>query len=98
MTLEEKKIIGAELKQKTQQLVLNDRKKLKITGVSDVESFSETLVSVSTCMGKMNIKGEGLKISKLDTDEGELIIDGKINSAEYTKKKEKTNFFESIFK
>ena len=97
MTLEERKISN-DIKQKSPQLVLNDRKKLKITGVAEVESFSETVVSASTCMGQLSVKGEGLKINKLDTDDGELIIDGKINSMEYTKKKEKGSFFESIFK
>lgn len=95
MAIEEKKIV---CETKPHQVVLNDRKKLKITGVTDVGSFSETAVSVSTHMGVMLIKGEGMKISKLDTDAGELIIDGKINSAEYSKKREKGGFFESIFK
>ena len=49
-------------------------------------------------MGQLIVKGEELKINKLDIDDGELIIDGKINSMEYTKKKEKGNFFESLFK
>lgn len=97
MTLEEKKISN-DIKQKTQQLVLSDRKKLKITGVSEVENFSETIVCANTCMGQLCVKGEGLKINRLDVDDGELVIDGKINSVEYTKKKEKGSFFESIFK
>ena len=97
MTIEERKLQISE-KQKTQQLVINDRKKLKITGVSEVESFSDTNVSAATCMGQLSVKGEGLKINKLDTDDGELIVDGKINAVEYPKKKEKTGFFESIFK
>lgn len=97
MTLEERKI-NNDVKQKSQQLVLNDRKKLKMTGVSEVENFSETVVCANTCMGQLIVKGEELKINKLDIDDGELIIDGKINSMEYTKKKEKGNFFESLFK
>lgn len=83
---------------KSQQIVLNDRKKLKITGVSEVDNFSETVVCANTCMGQMRVSGESLKISKLDIDAGELVIDGQINSMEYTKKREKTGFFESIFK
>lgn len=98
MTFDEKKQPTADLKQKSQQIVLNDRKKLKITGVSEVESFSETSVSAVTCLGQLTVKGEELRINKLDTDDGDLTVDGKINSVEYTKKKEKVSFFESIFK
>lgn len=96
MTLEERKMVNTEVK--SQQIVLNDRRKMKLTGVSEVESFSETAVCADTCAGRISVKGEGLKINKLDTDDGEIVIDGKINAVEYTEKKEKGKFFESIFK
>ena len=98
MTLEERRKQFAEPVQKVHQLTMDNRKKLKITAVSDVDSFSDTTVCADTNMGRITVKGENLKISKLNTEEGELVIDGKINSLEYTKKKEKGNFFENIFR
>jgi len=98
MTLEERRKQFAEPMQKSHQLTMENRKKLKITGVSDVDSFSDTSVCADTSMGKLTVKGENLKISRLNTEEGELVIDGKVNSMEYTKKKEKGNFFENIFR
>lgn len=97
MNIEERKIKLSE-KEPMQQLVLDSRKKLKINGVSDVDNFSEALVVAQTCMGSLTIRGEQIKITKLDIDAGELVIEGRINSLEYTKKKEKGNFFENIFK
>ncbi len=96
MTIEERK--QQTPREKLQQLVLDSRKKLKLTGVSDVESFSDTAIVADTCMGRLTVKGEGLKISKLNTEEGELAVEGRINCLEYTKKKEKGGFFDSIFK
>ena len=98
MTLEERRKQFAEPVQKMHQLTMENRKKLKITAVSDVDSFSDISVCADTSMGRVTVKGENLKISKLNTEEGELVIDGKINSVEYTKKKEKGNFFENIFR
>lgn len=96
MTIEERK--QQSPKEKPHQLVLENRKKLKLTGVTDVKNFSDTAVTADTCMGNLTIKGDGLKISKLNTDDGELTVDGKINALEYAVKKEKGSFFESIFK
>ena len=98
MTLEERTIQIKEPKEQSQQLVLDSRRKLKISGVSDVESFSDSVITADTCMGRLTVKGEGLKISKLNIEDGELAVDGKINALEYTKKKEKGGFLESIFR
>lgn len=98
MTIEERKTQFKETKEQPQQLVLDNRKKLKLTGVSDVESFSDSVIVADTCMGKLTVKGEALKISRLNIDDGELAVDGKISALEYTKKKEKGGFFESIFR
>lgn len=104
MTIEERKNLeerkGQFIKQKElpQVLMLENRKKLKLTGVSDVESFSDSVIVADTGLGKLTVRGEGLKISKLNVDDGELAVEGKINILEYPKKKEKSGFFESIFR
>lgn len=99
MTIEERK---NQLKEKNgdpvQQLILDSRRKLKINGVSDVDGFSDTTVAADTCMGRLIVKGERLKINKLNIDDGELVLEGRINSLKYTKKKEKGKFFENIFR
>lgn len=98
MTIEERKKEIVRTKQESQKLCLEDRKNLRLTGVSEVESFSESVIIARTCMGKVIVKGESLKISKLNVEEGELSVEGKINSIEYTKNKEKGGFFENIFR
>ena len=82
MTLEERRTQFKEVKEQNQQLTLDNRKKIKVTGVSEVENFSDNAIEIDTCLGKLTIKGENLKISKLNIEDGELAVDGKINSLE----------------
>ena len=50
---------------------IDDRKQMKITGVSEVDSFDEQTVVLSTDLGRLTIKGENLKITGLDVLSGD---------------------------
>ena len=65
-------------------LILEDRKKLVVSGVEDVDSFDEQTVVAYTAVGELMIKGEGLHINKLSLETGELTLDGEIASLTYT--------------
>lgn len=81
------------------KLSLEKREALSVSGVEEVEGFSDTAVTLNTNMGRMIIKGERLHISKIDVSDGHFALDGKINSLEYLKKSgKKGRFFENIFK
>ncbi|HOJ09818.1 MAG TPA: sporulation protein YabP [Clostridiales bacterium] len=79
---EDKKII----KPKIQNLILENRQKLSVSGVIDVESFNEECVVVDTEMGILIVHGEDLRINKLNLDNSELNIEGDIISCEYSDK------------
>ena len=66
---------------------LTDRSHAEITGVSDVDCFNEQLVVLATCLGNMTISGSGLNISHLNREDGRLIVDGEIDSIEYSGRK-----------
>ncbi len=83
MTLEERR----NLSQTTiQNLILENREKLSISGVLDVLSFDDQVVMVETELGLLTIKGENLKINKLSIDTSEVIVEGDINSLSYSEK------------
>ncbi|MDK2801578.1 MAG: hypothetical protein PWP27_2551 [Clostridiales bacterium] len=67
-----------------QNLMLENREKLSVSGVVDVESFDEESVILHTQLGVLIIKGEELHINKLNIESGELIIEGDIISCTYT--------------
>ena len=68
---------------------LENRKLLSITGVNEVVNFDEEKVSLKTTLGPLLIKGTGLKMNKLDVQNGEVIIEGYIANINYANKKKK---------
>lgn len=84
-----------------QNLILENREKLSISGVLDVLSFDDEVVVVETELGLLNIKGENLKINKLSIDTSEVIIEGEVSNLEYSQKdyqKTSGSFLSKIFK
>ena len=80
-------------------VILEDRKSLMITGVSDVDSFDDQTITVYTEMGEMTIRGSGLHIGKLSLETGELNITGNIAALGYSDNPEKQGgFFSRMFK
>ena len=64
------------------RILLEERSRLTITGVTDVLSFDEESVTAETDLGTLTVRGEGLHISRLDLDEGLLRIEGSIDAAD----------------
>ena len=67
-----------------QNLILENREKLNVSGVLDVLSFDDQIIIVETSLGLLTIKGEDLKINKLNIETSDLIIEGLINSLAYS--------------
>ena len=63
-----------------QNLVLENRKKLSVSGVNDVLSFDDQVVMVDTELGLLTVKGENIRINKLSLDTAEVIVEGEIAS------------------
>lgn len=81
-------------------LSLENRKNLILTGILEVISFCDDKISLNTKLGNLNIKGEGLKMNKLDVQNGDVIIIGTILSIVYSGKnvaKKKENIIKRIF-
>lgn len=67
-----------------QNIVLENRERLNITGILDVFSFDDQIIIVETELGLLTIKGENLKINKLSLDTSDFIVDGRISSLTYS--------------
>ena len=84
-----------------QSLVLENKEILNITGVEGVDNFNDEIVVLITTKGRLTIKGENLAISKLNVDEGKLMVKGNINSlifSEYEGQREKVSLVKKLFK
>ena len=65
-------------------IVLEGRRLLTVSGVSDVDSFDEETVVVFTELGELTVKGSDLHINKLSVDVGELTVEGDISALIYS--------------
>jgi sporulation protein YabP len=63
---------------------IDKRNYMEINGVKEVISFDETSVILLTNCGELEINGNNLHVSTLDTDKGIVILDGKIDSLFYS--------------
>ncbi len=84
-----------------QNVCLFSRRRMELTGIDEVESFSEEQITLKTEMGMIAVDGNGLKIERFSTENGELIIIGEFDSFYYYGKKEagdKKGIFRKLFK
>lgn len=81
-------------------LILEERKKLSVSGVTDVDSFDEQTVVAYTVKGEITVRGWDLHVSKLNLEQGgELTVEGEISSLTYTDVKTKsTGFFSKVLR
>ncbi len=80
-------------------LVLEDRRLLTVSGVSDVDSFDEETVVVFTDLGELTIRGANLHINRLSVDVGELTVEGNIAALIYSDDTPKNGgFFSRVFR
>lgn len=66
-----------------QSIIMENRKKLNISGVKDVLSFDDETLLLDTSLGRLTVKGEGLHIISFNNDNGNLTAEGKVHAAVY---------------
>lgn len=83
----------------TQNLMLQNRASLSVTGVTEVCGFDDNSISMVTVMGDLLVKGKSLRICRLSLDVGEVDVEGSVDSLEYTKlRRKKESFLTRVFK
>ena len=86
---------------KIQNVILENRNRLNVTGVIDVLNFDEEVITVVTELGILIIKGSDLHLNRFSLDNTELSVEGEINSLYYSDKKvggKNESVFSRIFK
>ena len=69
---------------KPHNVIIDNRRKMELTGVRDVSGFDEQTVSLITERGGFVIKGTGLHITRLSLDTGDVAVEGNVNAMQYT--------------
>ena len=81
-----------------QKLVLVNRENMTVSGAKEVLSFGENMIELDTNMGMLTVKGEGLKLLSISTENEMAEISGRIASMEYKKMREKQSLLKTLFK
>ncbi|ACD22389.1 MULTISPECIES: sporulation protein YabP [Clostridium] len=90
-----------KLNDRNSNLSLENRQKLILSGVIEVISFDSQKIDLTTVLGNLSIKGSDLKMNKLDVKNGDVIINGSIDSMAYSGKevkKSKESIISRLFK
>lgn len=84
------------------RLIMDNRKKCSLTGVTDVISFDLNQILLETELGMLDIKGSDLHVNRLSVEKGEVELAGNIDSMTYTEissySKKAESFFSRMFR
>lgn len=79
-------------------LMLEERNKLTVSGVTDIGGYDEQTIVAQTEKGELTVKGEGLHIIRMSVEMGELQVEGNIVSLQYSEIQPSGGFFSRLFK
>lgn len=82
---------------KSHSFMMENRKKCRLTGVTDVISFdlNTVILECGDCM--LTLKGSNLHVGSLSIEKGEIVVDGQFVKAEYSAIKTMAKKGESLF-
>lgn len=83
---------------KNQNIIIESREKMLITGVRDVVSFNENGVKLNTTLGALLIRGEDMSVDKLNVQTGELNVRGHVSGLVYSDDSGGRSVISRIFK
>ncbi len=74
--------------EKRQNISLENRERVILSGILNVESFNESQIVLDTMLGTLTIKGSGMHMSRLNVETGDLAINGRIDMCAYSEKQD----------
>ena len=80
------------------ELRLDNRARLSVSGVREVESFDETVVALTTVRGLLVVRGENLQLQALSIDGGQVTVSGLINDLSYEEVHKGGGFFKRLLR
>ncbi len=84
---------------KNQNITLEDRKKLTISGVKSVENFDDNSITLITELGTLSVRGNDIKIEMLNLDMGGVTATGDFYLFEYVSEvNQKRGFFSGFLR
>lgn len=79
-------------------IIMEDRKKVILTGTKNVINFDDETIVLDTNLGKLVVKGIGLHILNFNNETGDLTAEGKFNALIYTAEEKNSSFLGKLFR
>lgn len=79
------------------KLTLNERRSLSLTGVTEVVSFDENAVVLTTALGTLAVHGSELQLKTLSLEGGQVAVDGHITALVYEEPKPAGGLWRRLF-
>lgn len=81
------------------QLILEERGRLSVTGVQDVDCFDESMVILFTSLGRLVIRGRSLRVNGFSVETGDFSLEGEVESLVYSEnQKSKGGFLSGLLR
>ena len=74
---------GETERRKAQNIILENRSRLSVSGVEEVSGFDESIVQMQTELGALTVHGSNLRVETLSVDSGDLLVVGDISDLSY---------------
>lgn len=86
--------------QGSHNLILENRSRLVLSGITDVDCFNEEEIKLFTQLGELTIRGKNLHINEMSVDSGDVSVEGDVWSLCYGEKdrKKKLSAIGRLFK
>lgn len=79
-------------------LIMENRNQLRVSGVKDIDSFTDTRIILNTVMGELVIKGQDLHVTALEAETGDFSMTGTVKGLFYNSFSSGDNFFGRLFR
>ncbi len=78
-------------------LTMHERRKLSVTGVTEVVSFEDTAVVLNTGLGTLVIQGRQLQLKTLSVDGGQVAVEGTVSALGYEEPRQSGGWIRRLF-
>lgn len=78
------------------KLILNERKQLTVTGVTEVVSFDTAAVIARTDLGTLVVQGKDLQLKTLLPEGGQVSVEGQISALIYEEPRPAGNLWQRL--
>lgn len=86
-----------ESRQASQSVTIENQKKVLLTGICEVVSQVDKCVLAKTKTNMVSVSGAQLRVTKLNLEEGVLVVEGEVVGVKYSEAPAK-GIFKRIFK